>query len=95
MPKKVLALKITPQTYKVYEAYPGIEHLDLKDINNNVFVRDETLPNGIGYFTKLDFDKYYRIARGSFFFTKFTECFRVPPPMGELPEIIPPVRVLE
>lgn len=95
MAKKVLAIKITPQTYRVYKAYPGIEHLDLNDVNNTVFVRDETLPGGTGYFTKMDFDKFYKISRATFYFTKFTECIRVPKPIGERPEIVPARKIRE
>lgn len=95
MPKKVLALKITPQTYHVYEKFPGITHFPLKTINNQFFVRDEELKDGIGYFTKQDFDKFYMANRNPMYFTKFTDCRRVPLPIGEQPEIVPPVRVRE
>lgn len=95
MPRKVLALKITPQTYQVYSNYPGIEHLPLSQVNTQFLVRDELLENGYGYFTKQDFDKYYRALRNPMYFTKFTECVRQPPPLGEQPEIVPPKRVRE
>ena len=95
MPRKVLALKITPQTYSVYENYPGIEHLPLSQINDQFLVRDEQIEGGVGYFSKLDFDKFYRALRNPMYFTKFTEVIRLPPPLGEQPEIVPSPRVRE
>lgn len=93
--KKVLALKITPQTYAVYSAYPGIKHMPLEDCNNLFIVRDETLPDGVGYFVKKDFDLLYRSARETMYFTRFTECVRLGPPLGEMPEVVPPKRIRE
>lgn len=93
MPRKVLALKITPQTYEVYKNYPGTVHFDLQTVNNVFFVRDEQLPGGIGYFNKQDFDKFYKALQNPMYFTQFTECMRLPPPIGEMPEVVPPPRV--
>lgn len=95
MPKKILALKITPQTYQIYLNYPGIEHFDLNKINNTFLVRDETLEDGHGYFSKLDFDKYYKATRSPLFFRKFTPCIRVPVPVSEQEEVVPPKRIRE
>lgn len=95
MPKKVLALKITPQTYQVYLDYPGIQHYDLDEVNDQFLVRDDALPNGYGHFNKRDFDTFYRATRSPMYFKKFTECLRIPPNPNDLPEKVLPKRIRE
>ena len=93
--EEVLALKINPQTYQVYLDYPGTLHFDLNTVNNTFLVRDKQLPDGIGYFDKRDFDKFYRATKSPMYLTKFTPCVRIPPDPNELDEVPVPKRIRE
>ena len=76
---KIKALKITPQTYPVYLATPGIPHLELVTINDLFLVYDpEKMPTGAyGLLNENDFRCRYKFV-DTVSFTDFTEVERLP-----------------
>ena len=76
---KLKALKITPQTYPVYLATPGIQHLDLAIINDLFLVWDpeKMVYGGYGWLNEKDFNERYKFV-DTVSFTDFTEIERLP-----------------
>lgn len=56
----ITSLKITPETYAVYLAIPGVLHHPLITVNRTHIVFDPSLRNGVGYFEERDFHEKYK-----------------------------------
>lgn len=75
---KLLALKIVPATYEVYQA-SGAPQESLSVVNNLFVVKNPDYPGGWEFYEERDFRKTYRwMKEPPQSFTEFSPVYRLP-----------------